>query len=126
MFLWKAFFFIILRRNLIKIFFPANIIIQRQIEDRLRSPLPVFNELQKVPNRIGRMGYKLSTCTIFIIFCMFRRGNYKYCFKKSYNARRVNCSILCEHIETSSLWAEFVNKNRCLSVRLVSEEDKSI
>ena len=31
--------------------------------------------------------------------------------------------ILCVHIETSSLWAEFVNKN---SVRLVSEEVKSI
>ena len=28
--------------------------------------------------------------------------------------------------KTSSLWAEFVNKNRCISVRLVSEEDKSI
>ena len=25
-----------------------------------------------------------------------------------------------------TLWAEFVNKNRCISVRLVSEEDKSI
>ena len=34
--------------------------------------------------------------------------------------------ILCVHIETSSLWAEFVNKNRCFSVPLVSEEDKSI
>ena len=34
--------------------------------------------------------------------------------------------ILCIHIETSSLWAEFVNKNRCISVRLVSEEVKSI
>ena len=34
--------------------------------------------------------------------------------------------ILCAHIETSSLWAEFVNKNRCISVRLVSEEVKSI
>ena len=34
--------------------------------------------------------------------------------------------ILCVHIETSSLWAEFVNKNRCISVRLVSEEVKSI
>ena len=33
---------------------------------------------------------------------------------------------LCVHIETSSLWAEFVNKNRCNSVRLVSEEVKSI
>ena len=27
--------------------------------------------------------------------------------------------VLCVHIETSSLWAEFVNKNRCISVRLV-------
>ena len=27
------------------------------------------------------------------------------------------------YIETSSLWAEFVNKNRCITVRLVSEED---
>jgi len=34
--------------------------------------------------------------------------------------------ILCVHIETSSLWAEFVNKNRCISVRLVSEEVKSL
>jgi len=30
------------------------------------------------------------------------------------------------HIETSCLWAEIVNKNRLISVRLVSEEDKSI
>ena len=30
------------------------------------------------------------------------------------------------HIETSFLWAEFVNKNRCISVRLVSEEIKNI
>ena len=43
------------------------------------------------------------------------------------NARKVKqLCILCVHIETSSLWAEFVNKNRCLSVRLVSEEVKSI
>jgi len=34
--------------------------------------------------------------------------------------------ILCVHIETSSLRAEFVIKNRCLSVCLVSEEVKSI
>ena len=34
--------------------------------------------------------------------------------------------ILCVHIETSSLWAEFINKNRCISVRLVSEGVKSI
>ena len=30
------------------------------------------------------------------------------------------------YIETSSLWAEFVNKNRRISVRLVTEEDESI
>ena len=48
------------------------------------------------------------------------------------NARKVNCvrlyllRILCVHIETSSLWAEFVNKNRCITVRLVSEKVKSI
>jgi len=34
--------------------------------------------------------------------------------------------ILCVHIETSSLWAECVNNNRCISVHLVSEEVKSI
>ena len=45
-------------------------------------------------------------------------------FDQGYNARKVNCS--CVHIETSSLSAEFVNKNRCFSVRLVSDEDKSI
>ena len=33
---------------------------------------------------------------------------------------------LCTYIETSSFWAEFVNKNRCISLRRVSEEDKSI
>ena len=34
--------------------------------------------------------------------------------------------ILCVHVETSSLWAEFVNKNRCISVRLVSDEIKAL
>ena len=29
---------------------------------------------------------------------------------------------LCVHIKTSYLWAEFVNKNKCISVRSVSEE----
>ena len=33
--------------------------------------------------------------------------------------------ILCAHIETSSLWADFVNKNRCICVRSVSEEVES-
>ena len=31
-------------------------------------------------------------------------------------------AIVCVHIETNSLWVEFVNKNRCISVRLVPEE----
>ena len=43
---------------------------------------------------------------------------------QGYNARKVNFS--CVHIETSSLWVEILNKNRCISVRLVSEEAKSI
>ena len=34
--------------------------------------------------------------------------------------------ILCVHIKTSSHWAKFVNKNRCISVRLVSEEVKAL
>ena len=34
--------------------------------------------------------------------------------------------ILCVHIETSSLWTEFVNMNRCIRVSLVFEEVKSI
>ena len=33
--------------------------------------------------------------------------------------------IFCVHIETSSLWAEFVNNNRCISVRSVFEEGGS-
>ena len=33
---------------------------------------------------------------------------------KGYKARKANCS--CVHIKTSSLWAEFVNKNRFISV----------
>ena len=45
------------------------------------------------------------------------------------NARKVNCSCVYSayvHIETSSLWVEFVNKNRDICVRLVYEEVKSI
>ena len=33
--------------------------------------------------------------------------------------------ILCILIDTSSLWVVFVNKNRCISVPLVSEKDKA-
>ena len=40
--------------------------------------------------------------------------------------RKLIAVVFCVHIETSSLWAGFVNKNRCISVRLVSEEVKSI
>ena len=35
-------------------------------------------------------------------------------------------AIYSAYIETSSLWAEFINKNRCISVSLVSEENKRI
>ena len=47
-------------------------------------------------------------------------------FNQGYNARKVNCScVYSAYIsEPSSLWAEFVNKNRCISVRLVPEEEK--
>ena len=34
--------------------------------------------------------------------------------------------ILCVHIDTSSLWAEFVNNNRCIIVRSVFEEGGSM
>ena len=37
---------------------------------------------------------------------------------------KLQLRILCVHIETSSLCAEFVNKNRCISVRLVYKEVK--
>ena len=40
--------------------------------------------------------------------------------------RLIEVAHSCVHIETSSLWVEFVNRNRCISVRLVSEEDKII
>ena len=36
------------------------------------------------------------------------------------------CNLSLSMIETSSLWAEFVNKNRCISVRVESEDVKSI
>ena len=43
---------------------------------------------------------------------------------QGYSARKVICS--CVNSEHISLWAEFVNKKRCISVRLISEEIKSI
>ena len=46
------------------------------------------------------------------------------CMDQGCNARKVNCGRV--YSAYSSLWAEFVNKNRCISVRLVSEEVKSI
>ena len=44
------------------------------------------------------------------------------------NARKVNCCCVYSAyvFKTSSFWAEFKNKSRCISVRLVSEEVKSI
>ena len=61
----------------------------------------------------------LSFVNLYLMACKER----VQCALQGYNARKVNCS--CVHIETSSLWAEFVNKNRGISVPLV-EEDKSI
>ena len=34
--------------------------------------------------------------------------------------------ILCVHIKASSLWSEFVNKNKCLSVRLYLRRIKAL
>jgi len=42
------------------------------------------------------------------------------------NARKVNCGRVYSAYILKPVWAEFVNKNRCVSVRLVSEEVKSI
>ena len=58
------------------------------------------------------------------------------CQFKTIRSKTSNCKVimqgklmqlrlLCVHIEISSLWAEFVNKNRCTSVCLVSEEVKT-
>ena len=53
------------------------------------------------------------------------------CKYNTYNSIEVKESylrsrILCVHIEPNSLRAEFVNKYRCISVCLVSVEEKSI
>ena len=64
---------------------------------------------------------KISLQHFRFLLCIIVRS---FIYMQGYNARKVNCS--CVHIETSSLWAEFVKKNRCISVRLVSEEVKSI
>ena len=46
----------------------------------------------------------------------------KYGQFQGYDARKVNCV----HIETSSLWAEFVNKNRCIVFVLYRRRLKSL
>ena len=51
---------------------------------------------------------------------------YKSLTKVIMQGKLIVLVILCVHIETGSLWAEFVNKNRCISDCLVSVEDKSI
>ena len=52
-----------------------------------------------------------------------RAASYKNVSKVIKQGKLIAVSMLCVHIETSSLWAGFVNKNRRISVRLVSEED---
>ena len=46
--------------------------------------------------------------------------------KNVMQGKLITVRILCVHIETSFLWAKFVNKNRCISVRFVSEEVKAL
>ena len=95
-----------------------------------------------VVNRLhgGSLCFLLPCVFIFCFFLRFslnflwKRGGggnfYNYTSELSeqgYNARKVNqLRIHFVHIETSSLSADFVNNNRCISVRLVSEEVKSI
>ena len=49
---------------------------------------------------------------------------------QGYNIRKVNCSCVYSAYILKSVFSsessEFVNKNRCISIRLISEEDKSI
>ena len=64
-----------------------------------------------------------SSLNVVKFWTSSRKPNFR---SQGCNARNVKGCILCVHIETSSLWAEFVNKNGRISVRLVSEEIKSI
>ena len=47
-------------------------------------------------------------------------------YKVLMQGKLLRSHILCVHIITSSLWEECINKNRCTSVTLLSEEVKSI
>ena len=51
-----------------------------------------------------------------------------YYTDQGYNARKVNCSCVYSAYILKPVLSgrNFVNKNRCISVRLVSEEVKSI
>ena len=72
--------------------------------------------------------YILSLIGNFLQF-LNERSNYEtdrhdlLGFSQGFNARKVNFAVV---YTLRTYWAEFVNKNRCISVRLVSEEDKSI
>ena len=48
------------------------------------------------------------------------------CLTQGYNARKVNFSCVYFAYILKPVLSEFVKKNRCISVRLVSEEVKSI
>ena len=48
------------------------------------------------------------------------------CLTQGYNARKVNCSCVYSAYILKPVLSEFVNKNTCISARLVSEEVKSI
>ena len=68
---------------------------------------------------------KYFTSFIFLAFKLQSLCS-KSVLKVIMQGKLIALCILCVHFETSSLWAEFVNKNRCISVHLVSEEGKSI
>ena len=66
----------------------------------------------------------------FVTKTQFPFWLYFYLTDKLFRTHTVStkqCTILIgNNIETSFLWVEFLNKNRCISVRLVSEEDKRL
>ena len=69
---------------------------------------------------LAAMSHNLPCHKIFVFRQLFL---YKW---QGTNARKVNCgrvySVYNVHIETSSLWAEFVNKYRRISIHFVFEE----
>ncbi len=68
----------------------------------------------------------LSVCLLSLLKDKKSDGAKNKATTKVIMHRKLIAVVYCIHMETSSFWAEFVNKNRFISVRLVSEEVKSI